>query len=97
MVALDRGGQCRGVVYSIPSEQADDTLHRLFRRELVIKNSPNMVRWLKVQTPERILSALAFVANPQSRFYSGKLPLDNVAEGFVPGCWALGFLRRLLA
>ena len=80
MMALDRGGQCRGLVIRIPTEQVEETLHRLFRRELVVRNPPNVARWLKVQTRSARLSALGFVANPESRFYSGKLPLDEVAE-----------------
>jgi cation transport protein ChaC len=80
MMALDRGGQCRGVIFRIPLEQAEETLHRLFRRELVVRDPPNMARWLKVQTGNGALTALGFVANPESRFYSGRLPLDEVAE-----------------
>jgi cation transport protein ChaC len=80
MMTLDRGGQCRGVVFRIPAEQSEGKLHQLFRRELVVKDRPNIQRWLKVQTRHGPLIALGFVANQQSKFYSGKLPLDEVAE-----------------
>jgi glutathione-specific gamma-glutamylcyclotransferase len=101
MMALDRGGQCRGVIFRIPLEQSEETLHRLFRRELVVRNPPNMARWLKVQTRNGRLTALGFVANQQSRFYSGKLPLHQVADvlSHAAGHWGscAEYLRETVA
>jgi glutathione-specific gamma-glutamylcyclotransferase len=45
-----------------------------------VRNAPNTARWLKVQTRNDRLSALGFVANTESRFYSGRLPLEEVAK-----------------
>jgi cation transport protein ChaC len=101
MMTLDRGGQCRGVVFRIPAEQSEEKLHQLFRRELVVKDRPNMQRWLKVQTRYGPLIALGFVANQQSKFYSGKLPLDQVAEvlSLAAGHWGscAEYLRETVA
>ena len=80
MMALDRGGQCRGKVFRIPAEQAVATLGTLFRRELVVKPPGTPPRWLTAQTDGGPLRAIGFVVDRQSRFYSGRLTPEDVAD-----------------
>jgi cation transport protein ChaC len=80
MMALDRGGQCRGKVFRIPAEQAEASLHALFRRELVVKPPGTPARWLAAQTSEGPIRAIGFVVDRGSKFYSGKLAPDEVAD-----------------
>jgi glutathione-specific gamma-glutamylcyclotransferase len=80
MLALDRGGGCKGMVFKLPAHQVRESLNALFRRELVIKPSINLPRWMTVETDEGFIRALGFVVNRQSPFYSGKLPLDEAAS-----------------
>jgi cation transport protein ChaC len=80
MLALDRGGGCKGMVFKLPAHQIRESLNALFRRELVIKPSINLPRWMTAETDEGFIRALGFVVNRQSPFYSGKLPLDEAAS-----------------
>src|SRR5574343_482089 len=50
MMALDRGGQCRGVIYELPPEALEAQLDRLFRREFTFKPINSTPRWLRVET-----------------------------------------------
>ncbi|HEX2251983.1 MAG TPA: gamma-glutamylcyclotransferase [Thermoanaerobaculia bacterium] len=80
MMALDRGGQCQGMVFRIPADQAEASLKALFRRELVVKPPGTPPRWLTAQTKEGPLRAIGFVVDRRSRFYSGGLAPEEVAE-----------------
>jgi cation transport protein ChaC len=80
MMALDRGGQCRGKVFRIPGEQAAESLDKLFRRELVVKPPGTPPRWLMALTNEGPLSAIGFVVDRRSQFYSGRLAPEEVAH-----------------
>jgi cation transport protein ChaC len=73
MMALDRGGQCRGVLYELPPEDPETQLDRLFRREFTVKPINNIPRWLRVQTADGPVTALGFVMNRQSPYYAGRL------------------------
>src|SRR5215208_2036647 len=37
MMALDRGGQCHGMVFRLPADQVQQSLGTLFRREVMVK------------------------------------------------------------
>jgi glutathione-specific gamma-glutamylcyclotransferase len=80
MMALDRGGQCRGMVFRIAASEAAAILHALFRRELVVKPPGTPPRWVTAITEAGPLEALTFVVDRQSPFYSGPLSPDAVAE-----------------
>jgi cation transport protein ChaC len=80
MMALDRGGQCRGMVFRIPADQAEATLTGLFRRELVVKPPVTPPRWLKALTDGGPLRAICFVVDRRSPFYSGGLTSEEVAD-----------------
>jgi cation transport protein ChaC len=80
MMSLDRGGQCRGVVFRVPADRAEASLHVLFRRELVVKPPTNEPRWLVAQTPGGPVRALGFVVNRGGRGYAGRLPPGETAD-----------------
>ncbi|AUH65655.1 gamma-glutamylcyclotransferase [Paracoccus zhejiangensis] len=92
MMVLDRGGQCRGVLYELPMEDLEAQLHRLFRREFTMKPINNIPRWLTVQTASGPVKALGFVMNRQSPNYAGRLPLEEVAQTLAVSCghWGSG-------
>jgi cation transport regulator ChaC len=48
MMALDRGGQCRGVASRLRQDTLRDDLNRLLRREIITKPWINLPRMLKV-------------------------------------------------
>lgn len=92
MMALDRGGQCRGVVLELPPEDPADQLDRLFRREFTVKPINSMPRWLSLQTPDGPLKALGFVMSRASPYYTGRLPPVEVARTLARACghWGSG-------
>lgn len=92
MMALDRGGQCRGVLYELPPGDLEGQLDRLFRREFTVKPINSMPRWLEVQTASGPVAALGFVMNRASPYYAGRLPLDEVARVLARACghWGTG-------
>lgn len=92
MMALDRGGQCRGVLYELPDENLEHQLDRLFRREFTVKPINNIPRWINVQTASGPMKALGFVMNRASPYYAGRLPLEDVARTLAIACghWGTG-------
>jgi glutathione-specific gamma-glutamylcyclotransferase len=79
MMALDRGGQCRGMIFQI-SDPVEHNLNRLIRREMTVKPMVNVPRWLNAQTTHGSVQAIGFVVNRQDPRYVGKLALDKVAD-----------------
>ena len=92
MMALDRGGQCRGVMLELPSEDPAVQLNRLFRREFTVKPINSMPRWLTVETAGGPVRALGFVMNRASPYYVGRLPPEEVARTLARACghWGTG-------
>lgn len=92
MMALDRGGQCRGVILELPQEDPVVQLDRLFRREFTVKPINSMPRWLTVETPTGPTHALGFVMNRASPYYAGRLPPEDVARTLARACghWGSG-------
>jgi len=69
--ALVSGGMCRGMVYRIARQRADAELDRLWRREM-----PTGVydpRWLRCETAEGEVAALAFTLSRRSPSFTGRL------------------------
>lgn len=96
MMALDRGGQCRGMLYRLPGASAESHLGTLFRREIKAKPPSNMPRWLTVQTEQAPVRALAFVMNRNGGAYAGKLPPEQVADVLSAACGHLGSCAEYL-
>jgi cation transport protein ChaC len=63
MMVLDQGGQCQGMIFRIPADQAWTILHGLFRRELVVNLPATPPRWLTAQTADGPIRALGFVSS----------------------------------
>lgn len=79
MMALERGGQCRGVADRLPSDSISQCLHALWRREIGVKPVNHHPRWVRVHTDQGPLRALTFTANPRGQSYVGKIPLEETA------------------
>jgi cation transport protein ChaC len=87
VLGLDTGGCCRGVVFRIGAERALDELRLLWRREMVLGSY--RPRWVKVNTGDRELTAIAFIVRRDHPSYAGRLPLEAVIKVLVS---ARGFL-----
>jgi cation transport protein ChaC len=92
MMALDRGGQCQGILYRLPAESLQAQLGKLFRREFTVKPPNSTPRWIRVATKEGPLTALAFVMNRQAPAYVGRLAPEEVAAFLAGACghWGSG-------
>jgi cation transport protein ChaC len=92
MMALDRGGQCGGILYELPKSDIEGQFNRLFRREFTSKPVNSMPRWITVETRAGPVPALTFVMNRASPLYAGRLPLEAVADVLARACghWGTG-------
>ena len=88
VLALDRGGTCKGVVYRLPSPVAIDELHLLWRREMV--TGSYRPKWVGVRTSERDMVALAFTIKHDHPQYAGKLDIDTEARIIANAAGAFG-------
>ena len=80
MMALDRGGQCRGVIYRLPEEPLEAELHKLIRREQSTVPSAFPWRFIDTRTEDQPVRALAFAMDRKSGRYIAGLNDDELAE-----------------
>jgi glutathione-specific gamma-glutamylcyclotransferase len=88
MLALERGGTCRGVAYRIVEAQAAQELMILWQREMV--TGAYQPRWVKGATPQGPIAAIAFTLNTRHDRYAGRLSDDHVAAVIARAKGALG-------
>ncbi|MBI4923758.1 MAG: gamma-glutamylcyclotransferase [Devosia nanyangense] len=80
MMALDRGGQCRGVAYRLPEETLEAELHKLMRREVSMVPSAFPWRWVDLVAADGPLRALTFAMNRKSGRYIAHLSDHELAD-----------------
>jgi len=85
-MSLDRGGQCRGMLFRLPPENLEAQLQKLLRREITAKPPNNLPRWINVETEHEPVHAIAFVMNRQSRVHAGRLAPEEVARTLALAC-----------
>jgi len=80
MLALDRGGSCRGVAYRIAEPDVQEALRALLLRELSEDPCANLPRWVQVRTAAgEKLSALTFAVDRKADDYAGRLDEETIA------------------
>lgn len=90
MMALDRGGSCRGLAYRLTGDTPQAHFKALLERELDGCPPTNVPRWIKVSTAQGHLLALTFVANPKGPTYRGRVAPEQVANGLARAAGSLG-------
>ena len=71
VLALTRGGSCRGFAYRIARDRIRSVMPELWQREMLFGSyRPS---WLPCHLPDRIVPALAFVINPQASGFTGRM------------------------
>ena len=80
MMALDRGGQCRGMLYRLPDDSLLAELDRLVRREVSMVPSAFPWRWVEVISTEGPVKALTFAMNRKSGRYIAHLSDRELAD-----------------
>ena len=78
MLALDRGGVCRGVAFRLAGAEIRAALMPVWRREM--RGRGYVARWLPVATEAGPVSALTFLVNRASERYAGRLSDAEIAE-----------------
>lgn len=99
MLALDRGGACKGVAYRIAGPGLTDKLTGVWRRELLGRGyCPTIVT---AATDGGPVKALTFVANRAGERYAGLIAEAEVAAYISQACGANGpsaeYLRETVA
>ena len=92
MMALDRGGACRGVIQRIPAQHAAERLELLLRREMSVKPASNLPRWVVVESDGRRQRAITFAMNRKGPTYATGHGLAETAEILAKACghWGTG-------
>ena len=85
VLALDRGGLCRGVAFRLADDDPHATLLPVWRREM--RGNGYLGRWVTVETDQGPVTALTFVVNRASDRYTGRLTEPEIADPSrrVPG------------
>lgn len=96
MLALDRGGQCRGVVFRLPDDALRTNLDRLIRREMSMVPSAFPARWVTAATAEGPLTALTFAMNRKSGRYVADLDDGALADILATACGFRGSMAEYL-
>jgi cation transport protein ChaC len=90
MMAIVRGGTCRGVAYRLPAEGRRDVITQMISRETSSPDDLNTVRWLDVNTDAGKVRALSFWVGPKGSFILDKLPLEEAARRIARACGHVG-------
>lgn len=96
MLALDRGGQCKGVAFRLPGYRLAENLHRLIRREMSMVPSAFPPRWIDAMTPAGPVRALTFAMNRNSGRYIADLSNEALAEILATACGFRGSMAEYL-
>jgi cation transport protein ChaC len=99
MLALDRGGVCRGVAFRIPAEQARAELLLIWRREMF--GTAYLARWVPVRMVGATVPAITFVVNRATPRYAGKISDAEAAKHIATAAGSLGscasYLKNTMA
>ena len=96
MLALDRGGSCKGVAYKLPAETLKANLDKLIRREMSMVPTAFPARWIRVATPQGPLTALTFAMNRNSGRYVAELGDEALADVLATACGFRGSMAEYL-
>ena len=99
MLALDRGGQCKGVVYRLSPDAVEANLGKLVRREMRVKRvegAAQFPRWVHVRTEEGPLGAITFVINRDGGRYVCGLSPEQIADSLAAAVGPFGSMAEYL-
>jgi cation transport protein ChaC len=80
MMALDRGGQCRGMIFRLPEASLEAELHKLIRREMSMVPSAFPWRYIDVVAADGPKRALSFAMDRKSGRYIAGLSDEVLAD-----------------
>jgi len=86
MMALERGGQCDGIVLELSADRWRQDLRALVTREIKYRDVMDMVRWLPVRTPDGVRKALTFWASTKRLGLTRPLPAEQASSLIARAC-----------
>jgi glutathione-specific gamma-glutamylcyclotransferase len=96
MLALDRGGECKGVLYRLPPDSLAANLELLCRREMGYTPTSFPPRWVRVGTTEGPVRALTFCIDRKSGRYVRGLDEDAIADVLAKAVGSRGSMAEYL-
>lgn len=88
-LSLDKGGQCKGMVYRLPRQGLAANIEGLLRTE-----PPFPPRWLKVATPLGAVRAFSFTHPGRGIGYTGHLADEVVADALARAVGMIGSMAQ---
>jgi cation transport protein ChaC len=89
MLSLDRGGQCKGIIYHFPKEGLAANIEGLLRKE-----PPFPPRWLTVITAKGPVRAFAFTHPGRTIGYAGHLKDEAIADALALAVGKMGSMAH---
>ena len=96
MLALDRGGACKGALYRLPPGKRDECLIKLFEREMGWKPTAFPPRMVDVRSGDRKIRALTFCIDRNSGRYVSGLSEDEIADVLAKATGTRGSMAEYL-
>ncbi len=96
MLALDRGGACKGALYRLPPGAEAKAVEQLCRREMSLKPSPFPPRWVNVATEDGTIRAFTFCIDRNSGRYVTGLSEAQVADALSKAVGTRGSMVEYL-
>lgn len=96
MLALRRGGCCRGVAYRLTEADRIDQIEHLLRREVSRRSLLPTLRWVDVATRDGPMKALTFWAVDTNLPFVVIKPPEEVAATLARACGHIGSGARYL-
>lgn len=90
MMALRKGGACRGLALRLSPDTALDQLVSLLKREVDTQEDLESITHLQLRTPEGPVRALAFWAEPTTSRMFSETPLQLQAAMIASACGSIG-------
>jgi cation transport protein ChaC len=94
MLALDRGGACKGVAFRIAADKIREELNLLWQREMY--GGAYLARWVNLCDGKERLRGVTFVINREHPRYLKELSVEQTAALISTGCGALGTCQEYL-
>jgi len=99
VLGLDRGGSCKGRIFSVSKANQKTAFDYFFEREMV--TDFYKPKWLTAYAGEEAVPAYAFVADPHHEQYAGDLSEQEVIKRLLnatgKGGRCLDYLRNLIS
>lgn len=92
MLALDRGGSCKGLLLEIEPRKVRDELRVLWRREML--TDVYLARWVTADVEGVPVNAITFTVNRSHPRYTRTVPLQEMARMINTGAGSLGTCRE---